>query len=125
MPLKRKIVCPELVDGACGTVHVERKEVRELPVSLFQYPYEIQPLPRAGTSPDCARPFRMSLRTFVARLISCIRACAKCNASFLATRCTSERCLNPPGVSTKFGGASALLILLVAIPFGLRVTAGP
>src|SRR5437764_13896424 len=125
MPLNRKIVCPESVGGAGGTVHVERNEVRELPVSLFQYPYEIQPLPRSGTSADRARPLGMSLRTFLMRSISCIRASVKCNASFLATWCTSERCLNPPGVSTKFVGASALLILLVAIPLGLRVTTGP
>src|SRR6266481_2071424 len=125
MPLKRKIVCPESVDGAGGTVHVERNEVRELPVSSFQYPYEIQPLPRLGTLPDCARPLGMSLRTFVARSISCIRASVKCNAWLLATRCTSERCLNPPGVSTKFAGASALLILSVPIPLGFRVLTGP
>src|SRR6267378_2879582 len=125
MPLKRKIVCPESLDGAGGTVHVDRNEVREFPVSLFQYPYEIQPLPRSGTLPNCARPLGMSLRTFVARSISCIRACVKCNAWFLATRCTSDRCLNPPGVSTKFAGASTLLILLVATPLGLRVTTGP
>src|ERR1700722_19495124 len=48
MPLNRKMVWPDWVDGAGGTTQVVLKDVSGCPVVLVQLAKVIQPLPSAG-----------------------------------------------------------------------------
>src|SRR6266404_4150364 len=70
IPLKRKMVCPELDLGADGTFHVVLNEVTGFPISFCQKASAIHPLPNPGTCPGRNFGATSSTRLPVARFLN-------------------------------------------------------
>src|SRR6266536_2722923 len=117
MPLNRKIVCPDWVDGAGGTVQVVANADTGVPVLLLHDAYVIQPPPKAGFRPAARRgwtTFRgingrpggrcgrvpSSARTSPDGLITLRRRSATSSAYPTSILYTLDFGRRPPGVNT-------------------------